>query len=171
MRLLRAVLIALATIIVLAGAAFVAGGLLLPSQRTYVNEVVIDAPAETIWHVLTDRERYTEWQSAITRVEVVDDKTWIEYPKNSPEPLRFKLAKDERPVRMAFEYTMGEFMTGRWSGEINQVGNSVTLRTEDSYSANGWLSKILMAMFFNLDGFAEDWNQQLKRRAESIAGQ
>ena len=168
MRLLKILLLALIAIIVLCGAALTVAGLIIPAERSFTNEVEINAPAETVWQVVTDRSKYTEWQTNLTRIEVIDDKNWIEYPKDSPEPLRFSLAKDEQPERMEFNYTMGDSFGGKWHGEISRTTNGVRLKTEDSYAAKGWLTKIMIAAFFDMDSFAKDWNQRLKQRAESL---
>jgi hypothetical protein len=168
MKIVKILALTVAVMIVLGLAAFAAAGLLVPAERSFVNEVAINARPETVWNVLNDRSRYTEWQTNLSRVEVVDDRNWIEYPKDSPEPLRFSLAKDERPRRMEFDYSMGDTMRGKWRGEITPTADGVILRTEDTYTANGWLTKIMIAAFFDMDSFAKDWNQKLKQRAESI---
>jgi uncharacterized membrane protein len=168
MRVSKVILLVLAAIVVLCGAVFIAAGLLLPAERSFANEVEINAPADIVWQVINDRDKYTEWQPNLTRVEVIDERKWVEYPKNSPESLRFETAKDERPIGMEFKYTMGDSFAGRWRGEIGQTASGVKLKTEDSYSAEGWLTKILVAAFFDMDSFAKDWNQRLKRRAESL---
>ena len=93
---------------------------------------------------------------------------WLEYLKNSSEPLRFAVARDQRPVKMEFHYTMGNQFSGHWSGEIEQTSNGVRLRTQDSYATEGTLSKILVYAFFDIDAFAKEWNVNLKLRVESL---
>jgi hypothetical protein len=169
MKVMKVILLAVLVIIVLCAAAFIAAGMLIPSEQSFTNEIEINAPAETVWQVLNDRGKYTEWQTDLTRVEVIDERTWIEYPKDSPEPLKFSLAKDERPSRMEFNYSMGEAMGGKWRGTILPTQKGVKLETVDSYTAQGWLTKILIYAFFDMDKFAKDWNRKLKQRAESLS--
>jgi hypothetical protein len=168
MRLVKKILLVLAVIIVLCGTAFFVAGLMIPAERSFINEIEMNAPAETVWQVINDRDKYIEWQSNLTRVEIIDDKNWIEYPKDSPEPLTFHLAKDERPARMEFDYSLGPSFKGKWRGDLTPTANGVTLRTEDSYSAGNWLTKILIYTFFDMDGFAKEWNRKLKERAETM---
>jgi len=146
----------------------ITAGILIPAERSFNNNVEIDASAETVWQVLNDRGEYTEWQTGLTRVDVVDDKNWVEYPKDSPEPLRFTVGTDDRPSRMAFEYTMGDSFDGTWYGHITPTQKGVLLETRDGYLAKGWLTKILIYAFFDMDSFAKDWNSKLKQRAESL---
>jgi uncharacterized membrane protein len=148
--------------------ALVIGGMMMPGERKFENEISIDAPADKVWQVITDKQRYTEWQTELERVEIIDDTNWIEYPNSAPEPLRFKLENDGRPSRMEFSYTMGDAIRGHWTGDITPTASGVKLKTVDSYKADGWMMKILMGVFFDLDSFAKDWNSNLKRRAEAL---
>lgn len=167
MRVLKIFLGIGAALLALLAIAFVAAGMMIPAEKSFTNEVEINAPAERVWQVVTDTQKYTEWQDQLTKVERIDDKNWVEYPKNSPEPLRFSVAKDERPSRMEFQYTMGDSFNGHWKGEITPSGSGVKLKTTDSYTAKGWLTKILLYTFFDMESFAKDWNSKLKRRVES----
>ena len=169
MRLVKVILLILVAIIVLCVGALIVAGLMVPSERSFANEIEINAPANTVWQVINDRNKYTEWQPNLDRVEIIDDKNWIEYPKDSPEPLQFSLAKDERPARMEFNYTMGNSFAGKWRGDISPTGNGVKLKTEDGYSIQSWLTKILIYLFFDMDKFAKDWNGKVKQRAESLS--
>lgn len=167
MKMLKLILGSIAVLAAVIVAAFIAAGLLMPAERSFTNEIEINAPPEKVWQVLTDRARYTEWQTEITRVEVVDDKNWTEYLKNSPEPLKFKLVKDNRPSSMEFHYTMGESFEGHWRGEITPTTAGVKLRTTDSSHAKNWPTKVLMGLFFDIDTFAKNWNSKLRARVES----
>jgi hypothetical protein len=44
----------------------------------------------------------------------------------------------------------------------------VRLKTVDSYKTDGWLMKMLIGAFFDLDEFAKDWNNKLKQRVETL---
>ncbi len=168
MKILKVFLIAAAVLVIFLAVVFIAAGLLVPAEQSFTNEVEINAPAESVWQIISDKDRYTEWQTQLTKVERIDDKTWVEYPKDSPEPLRFTLAKDERPFRMEFSYTMGNSFTGSWKGEITPTASGVKLKTVDSYATQGWLTKILIYTFFDMGSFAKDWNSKLKTRVESL---
>ena len=158
-------------IIALCVAATVVAGLLIPAEQSFVNAVEINAPSEKVWEVITDRERYAEWQPQLGKVEISGDGTWVEYPKDSPEPLLFSLAKDSRPDSMEFAYAMGDHFRGHWKGVIEPSATGVKLTTTDSYKVDGWLTKILIYAFFDLDSFAQKWNGQLKDRVESLRKQ
>jgi len=168
MKIVKILLFAVMALILFVTTAFVAAGLLVPESRSFANEIEINAPADVVWQVINDRGKYTEWQTNLTKVDIVDDKNWVEYPKDSPEPLKFSLAKDERPNGMEFDYTIGASFAGKWTGELTQTSWGSKLKTVDSYSAKGWVTKILIYAFFDMKVFSRDWNNKLKQRAESL---
>lgn len=168
MRVLKVILLTLDAIIMLCVGAFIAAMIMVPNERSYSNEIEINAPAEIVWNVINDRERFAEWQPELTNVDVQDDAHWTEYPKNSPEPLRFTLVSDERPSSMSFEYTMGGTFRGTWRGTVAPSQGGVRLQTRDSYRVESNVAKVLIAVFFNMDAFAKKWNADLKHRAENL---
>ena len=169
MTIVKKLLVIAAVGVLVVAVAFIVLGFFVPTERSFANEIDIDAPADRVWQVMTDKQRYPEWQDQLDRVEIISDQEWIEYPKNAPEPLRFQLVNDGRPSRMEVSYTMGEAMYGHWSGEMMPTAKGVKLKTIDSYKTNGWFMKIMLATFFDLDAFAKDWNGKLKHRAEALA--
>jgi uncharacterized protein YndB with AHSA1/START domain len=170
MTIVKKLLAAVAVVAFVLVAGVAVAGLMMPAEQSFENEIAIDASADEVWQVVTDKTRYTEWQTDLASVEIIDDANWVEYPKSAPEPLRFKLANDSRPGRMEFSYMMGDAMHGHWAGDITPTATGVRLRTVDSYRADGWMMKIVMGMFFDLDSFAKSWNSKLKQRVESTAG-
>ncbi len=167
MKIAKFLLIGLGIFLLVCIGAFIVAGLTLPASQSFTNEVEIIAPADKVWDVVTDKKRYPEWQTQLEKIEVTDDKNWVEYPKGSPQPLHFALANDERPGKMEFHYTMGPSISGHWKGELTPTATGVKLRTTDSYQTEGWLTKILIYAFFDMGTFAKDWNEQLKKRVES----
>jgi uncharacterized membrane protein len=168
MRVLKVTLLTLDAIVMLCVGAFIGAMIAVPNERSFTNEIAINAPADAVWSVINDREHFAEWQTDLKGVDVEDDAHWIEYPKNSPEPLRFALIEDDRPSSMTFEYTMGDMFQGSWRGDVTPTAEGVRLKTHDSYRSNGNVAKVLIAVFFNLDTFAKKWNASLKQRTESL---
>lgn len=168
MKPMKYLLIAFGILVLICGFGLIIAETTLPAGRKFENEVEINASADKVWEVIADKKRYTEWQTQLEKVEIIDDKNWVEYPKGSPEPLRFMTASDERPARMEFHYTMGPSFSGHWKGELAPTANGVKLKTTDSYQTSGIFSKIMIYMFFDMGTFARDWNAKLKRRVENL---
>jgi uncharacterized membrane protein len=162
-------IVAFTGILALAGViGFFIAGAIIPDTRSFTNEVDIDTPAEKVWEVINDKARFTEWQTQLDKVEVIDDKHWVEYPRGLPDPLKFMLATDERPSKMEFHYTMGKDFAGHWKGEMTPTTTGVRLKTTDSYTTNETLTKVLIYAFFDMENFSKDWNSKLKYRVESL---
>lgn len=168
MKILKIIVGAIGVLVLVCVAAVLIAGMVLPASQSFTNEVEINAPAEKVWDVIADKKRYNEWQTQLDKVEVTDEKNWVEYPKNSPEPLKFSVAADERPAKMEFHYTMGDSFSGHWKGEITPTATGVKLKTTDSYATDGMLTTILIYAFFDLNYFAREWNGLLKTRVESL---
>lgn len=148
--------------------AFFVAVMVIPAEKSFTNEVEIAATPEQVWQVIFDRSKYSEWQPSISRVDTIDDKNWIEHTVGMPEPMHFTLVNDKRPAEAELHYTMGDSFIGHWKGTIIPTANGVKLTTADSYKAEGWLSKVMVGIFFDLDMFAKDWNGKLKTRVESL---
>ena len=167
MKVIKVLLIAGGALFAIVIFAIIAAGILIPAERSFTNTVEINKPAVKVWQVITDKGKFAEWQTNLERVEVTDDKNWVEYPKDSPAPLKFTVANDNRPNGMAFDYTMGDKFEGTWHGHATPTATGVHLETVDSYVAKGWMTKILIYLFFDFDKFAKDWNSKLKQRVET----
>src|SRR5690242_6813097 len=125
MKILKKLLIAAAVLVFLAVAAIVVAGFFIPSERSFVNEIDIDAPADRVWQVIGDRNKYPEWQTQLDRVEIIDDRTWIEHPRESADTLRFQVVRDDQPASMEMSYTMGTAIRGAWKGEMTPTPSGV----------------------------------------------
>lgn len=174
MKLPKILLLAVGLLVLLCGAAYLVAGILIPAERSFKNSVEIEASPEAVWNVITDKGKYMEWRPNLDRVEVINERDhmggsyWIEYPKDSPQLRKFTELTDERPMRMEFDYSMGQDFLGNWKGSIRPTDSGVVLTTVDSYKTNGWLAKITVYIFFDMDRFAKDWNVRLKQRVESL---
>jgi hypothetical protein len=63
MKVIKILLTVVGVFVALIVVAIVAAGALSPAERSFTNEIAISAPAEKVWQVITDKARYTEWQT------------------------------------------------------------------------------------------------------------
>lgn len=164
---MKKLLYIIAGLILAAAAAFVAAGIIIPNEKTVTQVTEINASAETVWTVLNDREKYPEWQDQLEKVEVKDEKRWTEVTPGGP--IEFVIDRSDEGRSMDISYSMGESFKGTWRGELSPRGDKqALLRTTDKTVVDGWFTKVMMAMFFDLEDFAREWNAKLKKRAEAI---
>jgi len=150
------------------GLIFVAGGILIPAEKSFTQETEINASQETVWNVLNDHEKFPEWQDKLASVEIKDEKNWTEVTKEAG-PIDFTIVSSDKPNKLQLKYSMGDNFTGEWHGELSEKAEGKTiLKTTDKSVVNSWVMKVLMSAFFDIEDFAKDWNKKLKARAESI---
>ncbi|REJ76204.1 MAG: hypothetical protein DWQ47_11355 [Acidobacteria bacterium] len=148
-------------------AAFVTLGLLIPAEKEFTQVTEIEASAETVWTVLKDVEKYPEWQDQIEKIEIRNEKEWIEHTPGGA--IDFKIESEDELRSMDIGYKMGDSFTGSWKGELSPRGGKKTLlRTTDATKVDGWFTKVMMWFFFDIEEFAKEWNGNLKARAEEI---
>lgn len=151
------------------GIVFLIAGILVPSERSCTQETIIDSSPEVIWSVLTDREKFPEWQKDLKSVKITGSNTWIGETKEAGS-IDFTVIRSEKPTSLDLKYSKGSWMQGGWSGRLKQIDNGKTvITTTDKTIAGNWPMKIMMSMFFNIGDFASDWNKSLKDRAEAIS--
>ncbi|MCO6512350.1 MAG: SRPBCC family protein [Aridibacter famidurans] len=164
---MKKLVIIIAGFVVLLAAAFIALGLYIPAEKEFTQVTEINASAETVWKVLKDVKGYPEWQDQIERVEIKNEKEWVEHTPGGA--IDFRVVSEEAPRTMEIAYSMGGTFEGSWRGELSPRGTDKTLlRTTDSTKVDGWFTKIMMWFFFDIEDFAKDWNSKLKKRAEAL---
>ncbi len=167
MKIIKTLGISLVIFLLMIGIIFVALGLLLPNEFVVNNQIEIEATREDVWAVIDEREKFKEWVPNIERVEVIDEKRWKEFPKNSDIAIEFEVVNVDKPTKYELRYQMENKMAGEWRGDFEKIERGTLLKTEDKLIHKSWFGKILMPLFFDLDSFAKDFNQRLKERAES----
>ena len=167
---LKLILKGIVILVVIIVVAFAVAAIVIPKKKSFTQETEIEASREIVWKVLNDKEKYTEWQDQLKKVEIKDDKNWTE-TTTQDQVLEMTLVSSEEPVSMRLSYKIGEDFRGAWSGELRRVSPTKTIiRTTDSTEIESVIMKVTVAMFFDIEDFAKDWNQKLKKRAESLPG-
>ena len=165
MKFLLKTLVVLVTIVIVA---IVSALIVIPRERSFTQETEINASRETIWKVLTDREKYGEWQDSVAKIEIVDADNWKETTKDGQE-IEFTFTAREEPANLRLEYKIGDGFSGTWKGDLRRMAPKKTIiRTTDTTEVHSAVVKLMMAMFFDIEDFAKDWNQKLKKRAEAL---
>ena len=81
-----------------------------------------------VWEIGTSLENYA-WRSDISRIEIVNEKQFVEYTKDD-YPTTFTITVKE-PYRYEFDMDNSN-MSGHWTGIFNQLADGVEIDfTED----------------------------------------
>lgn len=165
---------ALVIVIALYAAAVIAANTSI-TQRSIHTEVEIDAPASTVWQVLTDFEAYPEWNPFIRQingtaatgdqltVKMVAGKTAVTF---SPTVLA---VQPERELRWKGILLMPGIFDGEHAFVIEVLGeNKVKMTQKELF--NGLLVPLSGSLLDDTEAGFRAMNQALKSRAEDMAG-
>ncbi|WP_280357211.1 SRPBCC domain-containing protein [Nocardia otitidiscaviarum] len=141
------------------------------------KSVEIDAPAELVWQVLTDVDRYGEWNPFVLGCE-----TTLE--PGSPIDMRVRLIgprprtqrefiRSHTPGK-EFSYTMKPVPLGTLHSERSHTVTALSAercRYDSHFALAGWLSPVVTAIMGGAlrQGFA-GMTDAVKQRAESLRG-
>lgn len=131
---MRRILIVLGGLAAIIGAAAVIGTL-LPSGHVAVRSLVLAAPRDSVWGVITDFAAQPTWRAGLTKVEQVsagpEGEVWLE---DGSEPLLLRTTESVRPERLVRAIADSTLpFGGRWVYDLvplSSGGTRVTVREE-----------------------------------------
>lgn len=133
--------------------------------------IVINAPPEKVFDVITQFERYPEFLPEVKRIRVLErreDAAKVQYEVDVVKTIRYTiLARSERPRRMSWTFVEGEVMKdnkGSWVLEPEGEG-----RTRVTYTVEMALGPLVPKAIINtlVDSSLPRMLDAFKRRAES----
>lgn len=75
---------------------------------------------DKLWNIITNNENYS-WRSDLSRIEIVDDKHFIEFAKNN-YPTYFTITSKKKLKEYKFDLENTN-IKGRWTGLFNELPN------------------------------------------------
>ena len=94
-----------------------------------------------LWNIITDNTNYT-WRSDLSKIEIIDDKHFIEYAKNN-YPTYFTIISKEKLKEYKFDIENTK-INGKWIGIFKKLDNGNVLSdfTEEIETTN-FVMKVL----------------------------
>ena len=92
----------------------------------------IPADIEKVWAVLTGIANYPLWRSDILKIEIVDQKRFIECGKNE-FPTTFMITNEEKPFCWEFDID-NENIHGHWTGMLQETENGTEVKFTEAVS-------------------------------------
>lgn len=87
---------------------------------------VLDADISTVWRIVTDARRYTEWRGDLECVEVLDALHFTEHTRDG-FATRFTVTQSHAPELWELHIENAN-LTGRWLGEFESLGETIGVR-------------------------------------------
>ena len=101
---------------------------------------VFQGDLQTVWGIVTSLENY-QWRSDLSRIEVVNEKQFIEYTKDG-YATTFTITVSEPYKRWEFDMENGN-MVGHWTGVFKGKGG----QTEIAFTEDVTAKKLIMKPF------------------------
>lgn len=100
---------------------------------------------EKLWNIITDNTNYT-WRSDLSKIEIIDDKHFIEYAKNN-YPTYFTITSKENLKEYRFDIENTN-IKGKWTGIFKELSNgSVELDFTEEIETNNIIMKLLAKLY------------------------
>lgn len=101
----------------------------------------LNTDIEEIWNIITDNKDYS-WRSDLSKIEIVDEKHFIEYSKNN-YPTYFTITSKEKFKK--YEFTMENTkIKGKWIGLLKKKANRKTeIDFTEEIETNNLIMKVL----------------------------
>lgn len=96
---------------------------------------------EKLWNIVTDNSNYY-WRSDLSKIEVIDDKHFVEYTKNNyPTYFTIISKKTLKEYKFNMENTN---IKGKWIGIFKELSNgNIELEFTEEIETNNFIMKLL----------------------------
>ncbi len=96
---------------------------------------------EKLWDIITDNHKYA-WRSDLSKIELIDDKHFIEYAKNN-YPTYFTITSKKYLKEYKFDIKNSN-INGKWIGLFKELPNGkVELDFTEEIETNNFIMKLL----------------------------
>jgi coenzyme Q-binding protein COQ10 len=136
------------------------------------RSILIDAPIETVFGIITDYEKYPEFLSEVKAIKVSERRAGealVQYEVNVLKTIRYTLKlKEEKPLRVSWSLVEGELMReNRGSWLLEPQGK----QTRATYSIEMNLGPLVPKAMVNalVDSSLPKMLESFKKRAEGKA--
>ncbi len=116
---------------------------------------------EKLWNIITDNTKYA-WRSDLSKIEIVDDKHFIEYAKNN-YPTYFTITKKEKLKEYKFDMKNTN-IKGKWTGIFKELSNgNILLDFTEEIQTNSVIMKLIAKPYLKNQQkrYFKDLEQQL----------
>ena len=118
---------------------------------------------EKLWNIITDNTKYA-WRSDLSKIEIIDDKHFIEYAKNN-YPTYFTITSKEKLKEYKFDIENTN-IKGKWTGIFKKLDNeNVLLDFTEEIETNNFIIKLLAGSYLKSQQkrYMRDLEKKLKQ--------
>lgn len=107
-------------------------------------KVILQSNVKNVWDVVTSLEEY-QWRSDLSRIEIVNEKQFIEYTKDG-YATTFIITAFERCKRWEFDMENSN-IKGHWTGVFIEKGEQTEIDFTEEVTAKKWIMKPFVKAF------------------------
>ena len=96
-------------------------------------KAVFSSDIQEVWNLVVNVESYADWRGDLSRVEMLDDKRFVEYTKDG-YATTFTVTLTEPLKRREFDMENGN-IRGYWTGVFSQNGNETEIEFTEEVTA------------------------------------
>lgn len=123
---------------------------------------IIRCDIQKVWETVTAVDKYNQWRSDLSRIEIIDDSRFIEYTKDGYSTI-FTVTIEERCERWEFDMENSN-MEGHWTGVFISRGNETVIQFTENISVKKWFMKPFAKSYLKKQ--QEQFISDLKRALE-----
>lgn len=129
-------------------------------MRRSVIVVEIPANEKKVWDIVTDNY-HTDWRSDLSKVEVLNEKEFVEYTKND---IATKFTIEAKEPYKYYEFSFGNNnMQGVWHGKFTAVSENVTkLEFVEEIKIKNPLVELISYIFFPIKKMQKTYMKDLE---------
>lgn len=102
---------------------------------------VFNCDKNKLWNIITDNSNYA-WRSDLSKIEIIDDKHFVEYAKNN-FPTYFTITTRQELKEYKFDIENAN-IKGKWIGLFKELDNgNVLLDFTEEIETNNFVMKLL----------------------------
>lgn len=118
---------------------------------------------DELWNIVTDNSKYS-WRSNISKIEIIDDRHFIEYGKNN-YPTYFTITSKEKLKEYKFDIENSN-LKGKWVGRFKELPNgNIELDFTEEIEVNKFIMKLLGKLYLKCQQkrYMEDLRKELNK--------
>ena len=117
-----------------------------------------------LWNIITDNTKYT-WRSDLSKIEIIDDKHFVEYAKNNFQTY-FTITSKEYLKEYKFDIENAN-IKGRWIGLFKELpSGNVELDFTEEIETNNFIMKLLAKQY--LKSMQKRYMRDLEKELHNI---
>ena len=106
---------------------------------------IIGHDIHRVWDVVFAVDKYNVWRSDLSKIEIIDEKQFIEYTKDG-YPTTFFTTAVEPYKRWEFDMENSN-MTGHWTGIFTSMGKETQIDFTENVTPKKWFMKPFVTIY------------------------